>query len=60
MDVKSLYLQYLQEGKTPKDAAKEAQARTGYSVVTGRPIRRQLDEKRFSKKTEYEGQYPAG
>ena len=54
IDVKSLYLQFLKEGKSPKDAAKEAQDRTGYSVVSGKPINRQLGE--TSKSYQY-GQY---
>jgi len=38
------------QGLTPKDAAKQIQAQTGLSAVTGRPINRQLYGK-FSKKT---------
>ena len=44
MDVKQLYLDLIKQGKTPKDAAIEAQERTGISVVTGRPINKQLGE----------------
>jgi hypothetical protein len=39
MDVKEIYDSLLKKGYTQKDAAKEAQARTGHSVVTGKPIR---------------------
>ena len=38
-DVNELYNALLEQGYTPKDAAKEAQARTGNSAVTGRPIK---------------------
>jgi len=50
--VKILYGKYLSEGKTPKDAARMAQELTGDSVVTGRPINRQLPYRR-----KYAGQY---
>ena len=40
--VKDLYDTLLSQGYTKKDAAKEAQARTGDSAVTGRRIKRQL------------------
>lgn len=42
MGVKELYIQYLKEGKPPKEAAKLAQEQTGLSAVTGRPMNRQL------------------
>ena len=42
LDVKQIYTQLLKEGYSKKDAAKEAQARTGVSVVSGRPIDKQL------------------
>jgi hypothetical protein len=42
MDVKQIYNQLLREGRSKKDAAKEAQERTGMSAVTGRPINKQL------------------
>lgn len=38
-DVRVIYQELIGKGYTAKDAAKEAQARTGYSVVTGRPIK---------------------
>ena len=38
------------QGLSPKDAAKQIQAQTGLSAVTGRPINRQLYGN-FSKKT---------
>ena len=37
--VKALYEALRANGYTEKDAAKEAQARTGLSVVTGRPFK---------------------
>lgn len=49
-DVKKIYNTLVASGKTPKDAAKEAQARTGFSVVTGKPINKQLYSS-FSKKS---------
>jgi hypothetical protein len=53
LDVKEIYNALLKEGKTPKDAAREAQERTGFSVVTGRPIKHDLN----SNKRGYFGQY---
>lgn len=47
---KELYEKLVKSGMHPKDAAKEAQERTGLSIVTGRPINRQLNSK-FSRKT---------
>ena len=38
-DVNELYKKLLKSGRTPKDAAREAQQRTGFSLVTGAPIR---------------------
>jgi hypothetical protein len=38
-DVQVIYKALLADGKTPKDAAKEAQKRTGMSVVTNAPIK---------------------
>jgi len=49
-DVKKMYNALVAQGKPQKDAAKEVQQRTGISVVTGRPIDKQLYGK-FSKKT---------
>ena len=57
IDVKKAYNALVAQGKTPKDAAKEVQQRTGLSAVTGRPINKQLYGS-FSKKTgEVIGQY---
>lgn len=47
-DPRKIYQELVAKGVHPKDAAKEAQERTGLSVVTGRPIKR---EPEFSKKT---------
>jgi len=47
-----IYKKLILEGKPANEAAKIAQARTGISVVTGRPINRQLPSK-----VEYNGQY---
>ena len=54
MDVKAVYQTLLKNGYSAKDAAKEAQARTGMAVRTGRPINRQFRETKRSYKY---GQY---
>ena len=51
-NARDVYTGLLSQGYTKKDAAKEAQARTGMSAVTGRPINKQLD---FSNKGEVPG-----
>ena len=55
-NVKIIYKTLLAQGYTKKDAAKEAQARTGMSVVTNRPIDRRYKE---TKESIYVGQYLA-
>ncbi len=52
ISVQMRYQNLLREGKAPKDAAKIAQAETGYSLVTGRPINGQIPYKE-----KYVGQY---
>ena len=47
-DVREIYRDLVGQGMHPKDAAKQAQAQTGHSVVTGQPIKRQT---KFSKKS---------
>ena len=42
-DVRDIYTELLSKGYAKKDAAKEAQSRTGFSLVTGRPIKQELD-----------------
>jgi hypothetical protein len=37
--VHEMYQALIKNGYTPKEAAKEAQARTGMSTVTGQPIK---------------------
>jgi len=37
--VDNLYKEFLKAGMSKKDAAKQTQERTGYSVVTGKPIK---------------------
>lgn len=55
--VTKIYNELVNKGYTKKDAAKEAQARTGMSVVTGAPIRRTVQ---FTKKGKIKyGQYPS-
>jgi len=43
-----IYESLVKAGRTQKDAAKEAQARTGMSLVSGKPIKR---TPKFSKRT---------
>lgn len=38
--VYELYESYLKQGYAKKDAAKEAQKRTDFSLVTGKPIKK--------------------
>ena len=61
MDVKKLYQENLAKGMPPKEAAKLAQESTGYSVVTGMPINRQLpgSPTRARRKERYVGQFPS-
>jgi len=47
--VNDIYKILLRQGKSEKDAAKEAQARTGISLVTGRPIQRNVEFKQSGK-----------
>jgi len=55
--VKDMFNDLVKQGVDEKTAAKQVQARTGYSVVTGKPINKQLYGS-FSKKTgEVIGQY---
>lgn len=53
-EVKQIYMDLIKQGIAPRDAAKAAQARTGMSVITGKPINRQL---KFTKGATYSGQY---
>ena len=46
--VREIYRDLVGQGVHPKDAAKQAQAQTGHSVVTGMPIKR---SPKFSKKS---------
>jgi hypothetical protein len=55
-DVREMYQALRQQGYTDKDAAKEAQARTGDSVVTGRRIK-QRGPKHETKKEWTYGEY---
>ena len=50
MNVKEMYQQLVKQGLAPKDAAKQVQAKTGLSVVTGKPIVKDLYSS-FSKKS---------
>ena len=49
-NVREMYQSLIKEGFSEKDAAKQVQARTGLSAVTGKPINKQLYGS-FSKKT---------
>lgn len=51
---RTIYETLVQQGWKPQDAAKEAQARTGRSVVTGKPFDRNLH---FTKTKVFNGQY---
>jgi len=60
--VNEMYQALLQQGYTQKDAAKEAQARTGNSAVTGAPIKSKSinwkkNFKQFQQKSKGFGQY---
>ena len=59
--VTMLYNELVNKGYSKKDAAKEAQARTGLSLVTGRRIKDKTGEgytKKFrTKGLKYRGQY---
>lgn len=48
-DVKKLHKELMAKGYSAKDAAKQIQAKTGLSAVSGKPINRQLYGS-FSKK----------
>jgi hypothetical protein len=54
MNVQEVYLENLKKGMTQKDAAKMAQAKTGVSVVSGRPITKKVS---FTKGATAYGQY---
>ena len=49
-DVKKMHKELMAKGLSAKDAAKQIQAKTGLSAVSGQPINRQLYGK-FSKKS---------
>jgi hypothetical protein len=49
-NVTDMFQSLVKQGLAEKDAAKQVQARTGLSVVTGKPINKQLYGS-FSKKT---------
>ena len=49
-DMKKMHKELMAKGLTAKDAAKQIQAKTGLSAVSGKPINRQLYGS-FSKKT---------
>ena len=55
LKVKDIYNELLESGYNRKDAAKEAQARTGLSVVTGKPFKQKNYLKNL--KNVYRGQY---
>jgi len=56
-NVKKMYDDLVKQGTDTKDAAKQVQAQTGYSVVTGKPINRQLYDKFSTKDGGVIGQY---
>ena len=56
--VQAVYQQLLEAGHDQKSAAKEAQARTGVSLVSGRVITKKV-EFNSTGKAGYSGQYPS-
>lgn len=57
-NVKLVYEALVKEGWTAKDAAKEAQKRTGMSAVNGRPITKKVEFSSIGN-VSYAGQYPS-
>jgi len=55
-ELRDMHSALVADGMSPKDAAKQIQARTGLSAVTGKPINRQLYGK-FGKTGKVIGQY---
>ena len=56
--VNDLYLALKEQGYSDKDAAKEAQARTGMSAVTGQPIKhKSINWKKNFKQYKYGGKF---
>lgn len=60
--VHSVYKELLDKGYKAKDAAKEAQARTGLSLVTGKRFKDKTSQPGYTKKYDtkglkYKGQY---
>lgn len=53
-DVQKIYQEYLAKGYDQKSAAKISQAKTGLSLVTGRPPK---DQSLSKSRTKYYGQY---
>ena len=56
INAQQLYQTNLAKGMSPKDAAKQAQAESGFSLVSGQPIRQKKVQ--FTPKGVKYGQYP--
>lgn len=56
MGVRAVYQSLLDKGYSAKAAAKEAQQKTGYSVVTGKPIKQRGPKHKTKRKWVY-GEY---
>ena len=56
-EIKKMHKALVKQGMTEKDAAKQIQARTGLSAVTGKPINRQLYGSFIKKSGKVIGQY---
>jgi len=55
-DVRDIYIALLKQGMNPKEAAKKIQNETGFSAVTGKPIKQKKVS--FSKKGYKYGRHP--
>ena len=56
-DVRQIYEVLVKSGLTKKDAAKQAQQKTGISLVTGRTITKKLGFKQSGKVSSYGGTF---
>ena len=57
MNVKEMHRELVSKGLTPKDAAKQIQAKTGLSAVTGKKIVKDLYSSFSKKNGKVIGQY---
>lgn len=52
-DVKQMYDNLVKQGYSKKDAAKVAQAKTGYSLVTQQPIKAKKTGRQYGKQEDF-------